>query len=241
LTIEKIMETKAAVQKNGVKMQIGFNRRFDHNHKRVRELALAGELGDIHIVKITSRDPAPPPVGYIEGSGGMFIDMTIHDFDMAEFQAGSRVYEVYAHGAVLVDPAIGKAGDIDTAVIVLKFENGAMAVIDNSRQAVYGYDQRVEVFGSKGMAAGRNDTPSTVEFANAERVSADKPLYFFLQRYMESFTAEVQSFVDAVQNDTPVEAGVGIEDGLRPVIIAMAALKSVKENRPVRCEEIFKP
>jgi len=239
LTITKILETKEAVLKSGVKMQIGFNRRFDHNHKRLRELALAGELGDIHIVKITSRDPAPPPMDYIKVSGGLFMDMTIHDFDMARFQAGSEVYEVYAHGAVLVDPAIGEAGDIDTAVVLLKFENGVMGVIDNSRKATYGYDQRVEVFGSKGMATARNDTPSTVEFANAECVSSDKPLYFFLQRYMDAFAAEMQSFVDAVRNDTPVE--VSIEDGLRPVIIAQAALKSVQENRPVRCDEIYKP
>ena len=168
LSIEKILEAKAVVQKCGVKMQIGFNRRFDHNHKRIRDLSLAGALGDIHVVRITSRDPAPPPISYIKVSGGLFTDMTIHDFDMARFQTGSEVYEVYAHGAVLVDQAIGEAGDVDTAVIVLKFENGAMAIIDNSRKAVYGYDQRVEVFGSKGMAAGRNDTPSTVELANAE-------------------------------------------------------------------------
>jgi myo-inositol 2-dehydrogenase/D-chiro-inositol 1-dehydrogenase len=237
LTIEKILETKAAVEKSGVKMQIGFNRRFDHNHKRVRELAQSGELGDIHIVKITSRDPGPPPSDYVTVSGGLFMDMTIHDFDMARFQAGSEVYEVYAHGAVMVDKAIGEAGDVDTAVVVLKFENGAIGIIDNSRKAVYGYDQRVEVFGTKGMAAGRNDTPSTVELANAEGVLSDKPLYFFLQRYMESFTAEMKSFVNAIQNDTPVE--VDIEDGLRPVIIAQAALKSMKENRPVRCDEIW--
>jgi len=238
LSVEKILEAKAVVEKCGVKMQIGFNRRFDHNHKRVRDLALEGALGDIHIVKITSRDPAPPPIDYIKASGGLFMDMAIHDFDMARFQAGSEVYEVYAHGAVLADQAIGEAGDVDTAIIVLKFLNGAMGIIDNSRKAVYGYDQRVEVFGSKGMAAGRNDTPSTVEFAGAECVTADKPLYFFLERYMESYTAEMRSFINAVQNDTPVE--VGIDDGLRPAIIAQAALRSMTENRPVRCDEILR-
>ncbi|MDR1349276.1 MAG: inositol 2-dehydrogenase [Zoogloeaceae bacterium] len=236
--IEKIVETKKVVEACKVKMQIGFNRRFDHNHKRVRDLAKSGVLGDIHVVKITSRDPEPPPAAYVRVSGGLFLDMAIHDFDMARFQSGSEVEEVFACGAVLVDPAIGKEGDIDTAIVTLKFKNGALGVIDNSRKAVYGYDQRVEVFGSKGMASGENDCPTTVRVSTAAEVSSDKPQYFFLQRYMESFVDEMKAFIDAVRRDAPVP--VGIDDGLKPVVIAKAALKSLRENRPVRCDEIYR-
>lgn len=232
----KTREALEAVEKAGVKLQLGFNRRFDPNFKHVRSLVQNGDLGDTHIIKITSRDPAPPPVEYVKVSGGIFLDMTIHDFDMARYLAGSNVTEVYAAGAVLVDPAIGEAGDFDTAVITLKYENGATCVIDNSRQAVYGYDQRVEVFGSKGGAVAYNKTPTTVEVSTADAVTSDKPLYFFLERYMDSFIQELRDFVEALQTDS--EPPVTGEDGLESLLIAIAATKSAHENRPVKISEV---
>ena len=217
-------------------MQIDFNRRFDHNFRKIHELAKNGDLGDIQIVKITSRDPEPPSAEYAAASGGMFLDMTIHDFDMAAYQAGSPVEEVYAVGAVTVDPAIGEAGDIDTAIITLKFENGAIGVIDNCRQAVYGYDQRVEVFGTKGAAAADNDTETNVTVSTKDAVTKDKPLFFFLERYMQSFADEVREFIKAIQNGT--EVPVTIQDGLQSIKIAQAANLSMKEHRPVKLSEI---
>ncbi len=237
LTIAKIIEAGRVVRECGVKMQIGFNRRFDHNFARVRGLVESGALGDVAVIKITSRDPAPPSPEYAAVSGGLFLDCTIHDFDMARYQAMSEVVEVYARGAVTVDPAIGEAGDIDTAVVTLSFANGAIGVIDNCRRASYGYDQRLEVFGSKGMAAIENDRETTVTIATGNGVCADKPLYFFLERYMQSFAEEMRQFVDAVLHDKPVP--VTIDDGLKPVAIALAAKLSLKENRPVRLDEIL--
>ncbi len=149
LTPEKVLQVGEAVEKNNVFFQVGFNRRFDHNFAHIKNLVQAGEIGDVHVIKITSRDPAPPPAEYSAVSGGMFLDMTIHDFDMARFLADSEIVEVFANATCLVDPAIGEAGDVDTAVISLKFANGAIGVIDNSRQAAYGYDQRVEVLAQK--------------------------------------------------------------------------------------------
>ncbi len=235
-SVAKILETEKVVKAAGVKMQIGFNRRFDHNFRKIHELRESGALGDVQIVKITSRDPEPPSAEYAAKSGGMFLDMTIHDFDMACYQAGSDVDEVFAYGAVTVDPAIGKAGDIDTAIITLKFKNGALGVIDNCRKAVYGYDQRVEVFGSKGSAAAENDTPTNVKVSTKDSVSSDKPLFFFLERYMQSFTDEKREFFKAIANNT--EVPVTIEDGLKPIMIAIAAKKSMDEHRPVKMSEI---
>ena len=236
LSVPKVKEALAAAKKARVKLQIGFNRRFDHNFARIRNYTLAGETGDVQIVKITSRDPAPPPPAYVAVSGGIFIDMAIHDFDMARFQAGSDITEVYAAGAVLVDPEIGKAGDVDTALVTLRFANGAIGVIDNSRKAVYGYDQRVEVFGSKGAAAAENDVPNTVRLFNEKGVTAEKPLYFFLERYKQAFIDEMVSFIDAVQNGKPV--AVSGEDGLEDMYAALAAGVSLKEKRPVAVDEI---
>lgn len=233
-TIQKVLEE---VDKAGVKFQVGFNRRFDHNFKRVHDIVREGKIGVPHVIKITSRDPAPPPVDYIKVSGGIFLDMTIHDFDMARYLSGSEVTEVFAQGAVLVDPAIGAAGDVDTAIVTLKFENGALGVIDNSRKAVYGYDQRVEVFGSKGCVTVSNDTPNSAILSNEEAVIGEKPKYFFLERYKDSYIQEVISFFDAIRSggETPV---TGI-DGLKPVIIGLAAKKSLSENRPVKISEIL--
>jgi myo-inositol 2-dehydrogenase/D-chiro-inositol 1-dehydrogenase len=234
--LSKIKQVVDALKGTNLKYQVGFNRRHDHNFAAVKQAILDGKVGDVHIIKITSRDPAPPSPAYIAVSGGMFLDMTIHDFDMVRFLAGCDAEEIYVQSAVLVDPAIGEAGDVDTAVITLKMENGAIAVIDNSRQAVYGYDQRAEVFGSKGMAATANDTLSSMVLSNAEGVTGEKPLYFFLERYMQSFATEIKGFIHAIENDT--DTPVGVEDGLKPVLMGLAAKKSVEEHRPVKLSEI---
>ena len=234
--IAKIREVMEKLKGTKLKYQVGFNRRFDHNFEAVRAAVANGDVGDVHIVRITSRDPAPPPPEYAAVSGGMFLDMTIHDFDMVRYLTASDVVEVFANGAVLVDPLIGKAGDIDTAIISLKMANGALAVIDNSRKAAYGYDQRAEVFGSKGQASVSNDTNSSLILSSETGVHAEKPLYFFLERYMASFTKEVRMFVQAIEQDSPVP--VDINDGLQPVLIAAAALRSLKEHRPVLLSEI---
>lgn len=232
----KIDRALQAVEKAGVKLQIGFNRRFDPNFLEVNRRVKNGDIGEPHIVRITSRDPAPPPVEYIKVSGGIFLDMTIHDFDMARYMAGSEVVSVFAMGGVMVDPKIGEAGDIDTAVITLQFENGAMATIDNSRQAVYGYDQRVEVFGSEGMVAAENNTPSRTAFSDRNGVHAPLPLNFFMDRYIDSYIIEMKAFVEAVLNDTtPPVQGI---DGRIPVVIGMAAKKSLVEKRAVALSEI---
>ncbi|MEP7285313.1 MAG: inositol 2-dehydrogenase [Chloroflexota bacterium] len=236
LTLEKIDEALASVKTAGVKLQVGFNRRFDPNFHRVQQMVAEGTLGNVHLLRITSRDPEPPPIEYVKGSGGLFLDMTIHDFDMARYLAGSEAVEIYAAGAVLVDPRIGEAGDIDTAVITIKFANGAIGTIDNSRKAVYGYDQRVEVFGSKGAVVVSNNAPHTAVVSDAEGVHAAKPLYFFMQRYTESFVIEMRSFITAVQDETltPVTG----EDGRIAVVMGLAARKSYQENRPVKLSEI---
>ena len=235
-SLEKIDLAIDAVNKAGVQCQIGFNRRFDANFKKLQELVKDGKIGDLHILRVTSRDPAPPPAEYVKKSGGMFLDMTIHDFDMARYLSGSEVVEVYAAGGVMVDPAIGEAGDIDTAIITLKFANGAIGTIDNSRKAVYGYDQRAEVFGSGGMAATTNKTANTSVYSNAEGVTSEKPLYFFLERYMDSFIAEMRDFIAAIRDGVPTP--VTILDGRKPVVIAMAAKKSLDEHRPVKLSEV---
>jgi len=229
---EIIRNALAEVDKSGVKLQVGFNRRFDPNFSAVQHQVASGALGEPHIIRITSRDPAPPPAEYVASSGGLFMDMTIHDFDMARFLCGSEVTEVHAYGAVLVDPEIGKAGDIDTAVISLKFANGALGIIENSRKAVYGYDQRVEVFGAKGTAMADNNTPTSMIVLNESGTIRDKPLYFFLERYKTAFVAEMQSFVDAIREDKPTL--VSGKDGLVPVLIAMAAKESLKTGKPVQ-------
>ncbi len=233
--LNRIQAALDAVKTAGVKFQVGFNRRFDHNFKKVHELVKQGKVGTPQIIKITSRDPAPPAIEYVKVSGGIFLDMTIHDFDMARYLSGSEVTEVYAAGAVLVDPAIGAAGDADTAVITLKFKNGAIGIIDNSRRAAYGYDQRVEVFGAKGSITVANDTPTSAVLSTEEGVFSDKPKYFFLERYADSFLEEVTQFFDCVLNnkETPV-AGI---DGLKPVLIGLAAKRSYETGESVALAE----
>lgn len=238
LSLDRVKEVLAIVEECGVKLMLGFNRRFDPEFKKIRQLVVNDAVGDVQIVKITSRDPGPPPVSYVKVSGGMFLDMTIHDFDMARYISGKQVKEVFAKGAVMVDPEIGKAGDIDTAIITLTFEDHSMAVIDNCRKAVYGYDQRLEVFGSKGMAQAENNFPNNHKLYTESGVSGDLPLHFFLERYNASYNQEIREFIDAlVSGDKmPVDG----TDGLLSIAIGLAAKKSVAEARPVLISEILK-
>lgn len=235
LDSDRITETLDVVDKEGVKLQVGFNRRFDANFKRLKDAVDAGRIGRIYLVKITSRDPSPPPLEYVKESGGIFLDMTIHDFDMVRYLSGSEVEEVYAVGSVLVDPLICEAGDIDTAITMMKLENGALAVIDNSRRAVYGYDQRAEVFGSKGSMVALNKTPSQTVLTTEEGVVSDVPLYFFLERYRESYLSEIEEFIRVIREDR--ESSVTGNDGLAAIRIGLAAKRSLAEGRPVRVEE----
>jgi myo-inositol 2-dehydrogenase / D-chiro-inositol 1-dehydrogenase len=237
LSIDRVKEVLSIVDECGVKLMLGFNRRFDPEFKKIRQLVLNDAIGDPQIIKITSRDPGPPPVSYIKVSGGMFLDMTIHDFDMARYISGKQVKEVFAKGAVLVDPEIGDAGDIDTAVITLTFGDNTMAVIDNCRKAVYGYDQRLEVFGSKGMAQAENNYPNNHKLYTDKGISGDLPLHFFLERYDASYNQEIREFIDALVSggDMPVDG----KDGLLSMAIALAAKKSVEEGRTVSVSEIL--
>jgi myo-inositol 2-dehydrogenase/D-chiro-inositol 1-dehydrogenase len=236
LSLEKIDRINEHVEKCGVRMMVAFNRRFDPSFAKVREMVRSGKIGAPHVVRITSRDPAPPPESYIRASGGLFLDMTIHDFDMARYLAGSEVREVYARAGVLVDSVFERAGDWDTAVVTLAFENGAIGAIDNSRKAVYGYDQRVEVFGSEGMVAAGNNTPDSHVHLDGTGVHSSLPLNFFMDRYTESYLREMRAFVDAVRGGVAVP--VTGHDGLMAVAVALAAAKSVRENRPVALSEV---
>jgi myo-inositol 2-dehydrogenase/D-chiro-inositol 1-dehydrogenase len=231
---DRIRQTLDVVDKAGVKLQVGFNRRFDPTFARVRQSVVDGEIGDVHLVKVVARDPSPPPPEYVADSGGMFLDMTIHDFDMVRFLSGSEIEEVQAFGAVLVDPAIGEAGDIDTAVVTMKLANGALAVIENSRKAVFGYDQRLEVFGSEGGVEALNESPYQVRLRTADGIRAENPLYFFLERYQRSFVVELEAFVASIRDDH--EPPVGGRDGLMSVLVGLAAARSMTENRPVKVE-----
>ncbi len=236
--VKKIKEVIQALKGTKIRYQVGFNRRFDHNFEALQKAVAAGRIGKPEIIKITSRDPEPPSIDYVKVSGGMFLDMTIHDFDMVRFLAGCDAEEIYVQSANLVDPKIGEAGDVDTAVITLKMENGAIAVIDNSRRAAYGYDQRAEVFGSLGMAAVSNDSDSSLVISGGEGVTGEKPQFFFLERYMEAYKKEIRAFVEAIEKDR--ETPLDVYDGLKPVLMGLAADRSRREHRPVRIEEISK-
>ena len=234
--LERIDRALLAVERAGVLLQIGFNRRFDSNIFRVKKAVSGGEIGTPHLLHIVSRDPSPPPIEYIKSSGGLFLDMTIHDFDMARYLVGRDVEEIYASGSVQVDAAIGEAGDLDTAVMVLKFSGGVIGTIDNSRQAVYGYDQRVEVFGSSGCVQAGNRYPNEVAVLGGDSVTRDLPHYFFLERYQESYLEEMRQFVNAVRAGTP--SPMSGQEARIPVVMGLAARKSHQENRPVRLDEI---
>jgi myo-inositol 2-dehydrogenase/D-chiro-inositol 1-dehydrogenase len=239
LCLSDIDRAVVAVERAGVQLQVGFNRRFDANSRRVLQAVEQGEIGQPHRLHLISRDPAPPPLDYIKVSGGIFMDMTIHDFDLARFLLDSEVEEIRTTAAVLVDPAIGAAGDLDTALVVLRFRNGAIGSIDNSRQAVYGYDQRVEVFGSRGAIRTENNYPNTALLSDVHSVRRDLPLHFFLERYAESYVTEMTAFVEAIRQDKPVP--VNGRDGRMAAVMALAARRSHDENRAVRLSEILGP
>ena len=237
--IDKIKKLLALVEEKGVKFQVGFNRRFDHNHKAVADAVKDGTIGDPHIVIVSSRDPEPPPASYVAVSGGIFYDMMIHDFDMVRYVTGSEAVEISAVGSCLVNPKLQEESgipDVDTAVVTMKMANGCIAVINNSRQAVYGYDQRVEVFGSEGCAEDQNDTPNTAVLSTADGAVHGVAYKVMWDRYTGAFVSEMQAFADAVVNDkeTPVTG----KDGLYPVLMAAAATKSLHEGRPVKIAEI---
>jgi myo-inositol 2-dehydrogenase/D-chiro-inositol 1-dehydrogenase len=236
LDLARIDEVLAEVEAAGVRLMLGFNRRFDPDFARVRELVAAGAVGRPEMLRITSRDPSPPPAEYVAVSGGMFLDMTIHDFDMARFVMGVEVVELHTMAAVLVDPAIGEAGDVDSAVISLRFADGSLGVIENSRRAVYGYDQRVEVLGSAGRVGNRNIAADTVQLADAHGLHDPLPLDFFMQRYTAAYAAEIEAFVRSVH--AGVEPPVGGHDGRMAVVLGLAAKRSVELGRPVRIEEV---
>ncbi|QKE72893.1 inositol 2-dehydrogenase [Arthrobacter citreus] len=235
-SLEETVEALKVVEKAGVKLQVGFNRRFDPNFRKVRQLVQDEKIGSPHILRITSRDPESPSIDYIKSSGGIFMDMTIHDFDMARYIMNSEVVEVYANGSVLVDSAIGDAGDIDTAIISLKFANGALGVIENSRRAVYGYDQRLEIFGDKGNVHVDNNRATTVELSTCEHVAKEKPLFFFLERYTQAYIEEVKEFTKAIiENETVTCNGF---DALQAELIANAAKKSLETGMPVKVQQV---
>jgi myo-inositol 2-dehydrogenase/D-chiro-inositol 1-dehydrogenase len=234
LDLSEVDRALSAVASAGVPFQIGFNRRFDPGHASVAEAVRAGRIGEPHLARISSRDPAPPPLEYVKRSGGLFLDMTIHDFDMARFVTGSEVVEVFARGAVRIDPAVGEAGDIDTALVTLVHENGCLTSIDNSRQAKYGYDQRVEVFGSEGMATSENPPAHAGSVRTAEGLSGPPLPYFFLDRYVPSYVREWEAFIASVRDGTP--SAVGVTDARAPLVIGLAAWQSVREGRPVAVE-----
>jgi myo-inositol 2-dehydrogenase / D-chiro-inositol 1-dehydrogenase len=236
LDLAEVDRALAAVEEAAVPFQIGFNRRFDPAHAAVAAAVTDGTVGEPHLVRITSRDPAPPPIEYVRVSGGIFLDMTIHDFDMARFVTGSEVVEVYARGTVRIDPEVDAAGDVDTAVVMLEHANGCLTTIDNSRQALYGYDQRVEVFGSLGVAASENPLAHTGVVRTATGTQAATLPYFYLERYTPSYVQEWEAFVSAVMTGTTPP--VTTQDARAPLVIGLAAWRSVREGRSVRIAEV---
>ncbi|HIG29368.1 MAG TPA: inositol 2-dehydrogenase [Verrucomicrobiales bacterium] len=234
--LSQIDQALQSVQQAQTILQIGFNRRFDVNFDRIHKAVASGEIGTPHQIHIISRDPGPPPIEYIRKSGGIFLDMMIHDFDMARFLTGHEIIEVYAVGSVQVDPEIGKAGDFDTATVLLKFDNGVTGVIENCRKAVYGYDQRVEVFGSKGCISADNRVPDQVTVRGSRNIHTTLPLHFFIERYQESYIEEMRRFAEAIRLQLP--SPVSGEESRIPVVTAMAAQRSAMENRPVKLNEI---
>ncbi len=231
LDLAEVDRGLAAVTAAGVPLHIGFNRRFDPSHAAVRTAVASGEVGDLRQLRISSRDPEPPPIDYVKVSGGIFLDMTIHDFDMARFITGSEVVEVYAVGAVMVDPAIGAEGDLDTVTVMLTHQNGVVTTIDNCRQSAFGYDQRVEAFGSLGIIGSENHTAtSTIRRTAAGSAGAVVP-HFFLERYIPSYVYQWEQFVAAVRNGSPTP--VSGADGRAPLVIGLAAKQSAATNLPV--------
>ncbi len=231
LSLRRVDACLAAVKKAKVPMFVGFNRRFDPSFAALHARIARGEIGAVEQVIISSRDPGLPPISYLKVSGGQFRDMTIHDFDMARWLLGEEPVELFAYGSCLVDPAVGKVGDTDSAMVVMKTASGKLCHINNSRRATYGYDQRLEVHGAKGRLLAGNRTATTVELADGASVATDKPLYFFLERYADAYRAELAAFVKAVVNKEPLP--VTAHDGRQAIVLAEAAVKSLKTGRAV--------
>lgn len=232
LSLKRVDACLAAVKKAKVPMFVGFNRRFDPSFSSLHARIARGDIGSVEQVIISSRDPGLPPIAYLKVSGGQLRDMTIHDFDMARWLLGEEPHELFAYGSCLVDPAVKAIGDTDSVMIVMKTPSGRLCHINNCRRASYGYDQRLEVHGSKGRLMAGNRTATTVELADASAVTGDKPLYFFLERYADAYRAELAAFVDAVENRKPMP--VGAADGRQAIVLAEAAVKSLKTGRPVK-------
>ncbi len=239
LFLDELERGLDAIEAHGVPFQVGFNRRFDPAHASVAEAVAAGRIGEPHLVRISSRDPEPPSLEYVRTSGGLFLDMTIHDFDMARFVTGSEVVEVFARGGVRVAPEFAQAGDIDTALVTLVHASGCLTAIDNCRATAYGFDQRVEAFGSQGMAASENPPAHSGVLTTAGGARRPPLPHFFLERYLPSYEREWQAFVGALQTGTAPP--VGAEDARAPLVIGLAALRSLREGRAVRLEEVTAP
>jgi myo-inositol 2-dehydrogenase/D-chiro-inositol 1-dehydrogenase len=235
LELDKIDEALEAVQKAGVKLQVGFNRRFDKSFQKVHEIVCSGEIGRPCLLHIVSRDPEVPAMEFMRVSGGMFLDMTIHDFDMARFQVG-EVEEVYAMGRVLIEPELNEFGDVDTSLVTLRFANGAFGTIDNSRKAVFGYDQRLEVFCSDGTALAENEKENTAVKGTPDGFHSSRVPHFFMNRYAPCYVEEVRQFIECVRDDRPTP--ITGADGRAAVVLGHAAWKSFHENRPVKVSEI---
>lgn len=236
LSLERTVALADLVRQKKVKLMLGFNRRFDPDFMQARKYVSEGRVGAVQIVKITSRDPGLPPIDYLRKSGGLFMDMAIHDFDMARYIMDKKVVEVFAKGLVLVDKAVATADDIDTALTTLTFEDGTYSVIDNSRKAVYGYDQRLEIFGSGGMIQVENNLHNRNVIYDEKGIHTALPLDFFMDRYAASYLKEMELFIDALVNDGPVP--VGSNDAVEATRIAVAAKMSVEEGRPVKLSEV---
>ncbi len=237
LELGRVKDVKDLVAKTGKKYMVGFNRRFDHNFMAIKENIDKGLIGKLELIQITSRDPEPPPISYVKVSGGLFCDMMIHDFDMVRYLSSSNPKSVTAIGDALVNPKIKTEGnDIDTAIVSIELENGALAVITNSRRASYGYDQRAEVHGELGALSCSNDTSNTLVISSKDGIIHEKPLYFFLERYLNAYKMEIEIFVDSIINNK--ETPVTIEEAYQSLLLAKAAQKSLIENRKVYINEL---
>lgn len=236
LSADRVRACLAAVRRAGVKLMVGFNRRFDPHFATLKSRLDAGEIGSLELLSIISRDPSPPPIAYVASSGGLFRDMMIHDLDMARFLLGEEPVEVSAAAACLVDPAIGAAGDVDTALVMLRTASGRLCQISNSRRATYGYDQRIEAHGASGLLRAGNVLPTTVELADAHGFRSDPVLPFFLERYAAAYRAELGAFIDAISGGAPVRPDG--EDGLRALLLADAAVEAARTGRTTRPAEV---
>ena len=232
LSIKEIMEVKSLVDSKNLNLHVGFNRRFDPDFSSLKLSIVSGDIGDLHMIKIISRDPSPPPISYIEKSGGMFLDMTIHDFDMVKYLSGVEISEIYAKGDCFIDPEIKKANDIDTAIINMTLKNGILSTINNSRKAVYGYDQRIEVLGSKGTMIVGNKLLHGVRKGTKDGFTSANPKNFFIDRYKESYQIEIADFIRSTSGETVDHANV--DDGLHALKIGLAANKSLLKNKPIQ-------